>query len=75
MQPFVVRTGEGGQATGTTSWINPMGQFTDSTCVVRRVPRQHKGWQSVSYKGKRYQLFGGFHVYWFICLNSPIEGK
>ena len=27
--------------------------------VIKRTPVQHKRWQSVTYKGKRYQLFGG----------------
>lgn len=25
-------------------------------------PRQHHGWQSVQYKGKRYQVFGGIQI-------------
>lgn len=57
---------------------NPKGDgtgFTDEIETIARTPRQHKGWESVNYKGKRYQLHGGVHTPWFICLNSPITKK
>ena len=68
MQRFDVRTG-----LGTVRMSD--GTFTDIVEVAERVPRQHRNWQSVTYKGKRYQLFGGIHTNWFICLNSPIKGR
>lgn len=40
-----------------------------------RVPRQHKGWQSIKYQGKRYQLFGGIREVEFIDLCHPIKAK
>lgn len=46
--------------------------FNDELDKVIRSPRQHSGWQSVRYGRKRYQLFGGIHTPYFICLNSPI---
>lgn len=49
--------------------------FTDTTTTANREPRQHKNWQSVTYKGKRYQLFGGVHVPLFICLNHPLKPR
>lgn len=49
--------------------------FNDVIEVVDRSHRQHKGWQSVRYKGKRYQLFGGVYTAYFICLNSPIKPR
>jgi hypothetical protein len=33
---------------------------------------QHKGWQSITYSGKRYQLFGGVRGGYFINLGRPI---
>lgn len=48
------------------------GQFTDIVEMIDRVPRQHRNWQSIKYRGKRYQLFGGIHTAHFICLDSPI---
>ena len=47
--------------------------FTDRVEIVDRIPRDHTGWQSIRYKSKRYQLFGGIRTPHFICLNSPIE--
>ena len=47
-------------------------EFTDEVEQVDRIPREHAGWQSVRYKGRRYQLFGGIRTAFFICLNSPI---
>lgn len=68
MQTFDVRTGKGTVSLHT-------GKFNDVVTTAQRVPRQHRNWQSVTYKGKRYQLFGGIHTNWFICLNSPIKGR
>jgi len=68
MQTFDVRTG-----LGTVRLSD--GVFTDVLTTATRAVRQHSGWQSVRYKGQRFQLFGGIHTNWFICLNSPIKGK
>lgn len=68
MQIFDVRTGLGTINSYT-------GEFTDVIEKVQRVVRQHHGWQSVTYKGKRYQLLGGVRTNCFICLNSPIKGR
>ena len=68
MQTFDVRSGEG------TVRLSD-GTFTDVITTAQRAVRQHAGWQSVTYQGKRYQLFGGIHTNWFICLNSPIKGR
>lgn len=76
MQMFVVRTGHGDVSHDSQrDPKNPQTDFTDSVEIAERVVRQHSGWQSVRYKGKRYQLYGGVHVFWFICLNSPIKRK
>lgn len=40
--------------------------------VKRRMARQHSGWFSVWYLGKRYQLLGGLRVPFFINLSRPI---
>ena len=40
--------------------------------TVNRIPRQHVGWQSVVYKGKRYRLGGGIRTDYFINLDNPI---
>lgn len=51
------------------------GRFSDVVGHVWRIPRNHSGWCSVTYKGKRYQVFGGVYVDLFICLNRPIQGR
>lgn len=61
---FAVRTGLG--------TVKEKGQFTDTLQHVRRAVRQHSGWQSVRYAGKRFQLHGGIRTEAFICLNNPI---
>jgi len=43
--------------------------FTDTIEQVWRIPRQHSGWQSVQYKGKRYQLHGGIRTPHFITVK------
>lgn len=50
---------------------NGAGEVVD---VVERIPRGHKGWDSVRYKGKRYQLFGGPFTYadYRINLQLPL---
>lgn len=67
MMTFHVRTGLG--------TVTPDGKFTDTVELASRAVRQHSRWQSVTYKGKRYQLHGGVYTDWFICLNTPIKGK
>lgn len=71
MIPINVRTGVG---TIASLGLDER-EFTDTIETVWRIPRKHTGWESVRYKGKRYQLFGGCYVNWFICLNSPIKGR
>jgi hypothetical protein len=41
--------------------------------TIARTPRQHAGWQSVRYQGKRYQLFGGVRVNEFIDVANPLR--
>jgi hypothetical protein len=43
--------------------------------VISRKPRQHAGWKSVKYKGKRYQLLGGIRTQQFITLGCEITKK
>jgi len=47
----------------------------DMEDYVERVPRQHSGWQSVTYMGQRYQLFGGIRTDYWINLTMPIKGR
>lgn len=71
--PLTVRSG-----TGTyrpSSYYGDSSEFSDTVDHVRRVPRDHVGWQSVFYKGRRYRLGGGFRTQYFICLNNPISNK
>ncbi len=56
-----------------TGSVNSTGEFTDVIEIVDRSPRRHKGWDSVQYKRKRYQLYGGIRTDYFICLNNPIK--
>lgn len=42
--------------------------------LVRAV-RQHSGWQSVRYAGRRYQLCGGIRGPYYINLSRPITKK
>jgi hypothetical protein len=51
------------------------GDFTDTVDKIWRRPRQHAGWQSVTYKGRRYRLAGGGRTVRFICLDNPIKGR
>lgn len=39
---------------------------------IEREPRQHAGWQSIRYCGRRYQLFGGIRGPFVIYLNLPL---
>jgi len=43
--------------------------------TIERVPQQHTGWQSVSWQGNRYQLFGGIRNPEFIDIANPIGGR
>jgi hypothetical protein len=65
---FTVRTGLGTVSLHT-------GEFSDEVEQADRVPRQHAGWQSVRYKGKRYQFFGGIRTSFFIDLSNPIRSR
>ena len=68
---FTVRTG-----LGTVRRMRTAGrEFTDTVERVHREPRQHAGWQSVRYKGARYQLHGGIRTSFFINLNNPIRSR
>lgn len=60
-----VRTGKGDLKSDRT--------FTDVVEIVSRTPTFNAGWQAVTYKGGRYQLFGGVRTPYFICLNDPIK--
>lgn len=40
---------------------------------IGRTVRQHSGWQSVRYNGRRYQLFGGIRNREFIDISNPIK--
>jgi len=66
----LVRTGDG---VCSSDVIGCNESFTDVVRYVYRVPRQHKGWQSVCYAGQRYQLHGGIRNPQFISLNNPIR--
>lgn len=61
---ILVRNGDGSLLDNDT--------FTDEVERIERMPIQHKGWQSVRYKGNRYQLFGGIRTERFISLKLPI---
>lgn len=63
--PILVRKGNGVYYDDSTD-------FSDTVDRVRRVPREHSGWQSVTYKGKRYRLAGGIRTPYFISLTLPI---
>lgn len=70
-----VRTGKGTVRTDSDGKFKLWTSFTDTVEIIRRIPRQHARWQSVTYKGKRYQLFGGVHTNYFICLDDPIHKR
>ena len=65
--PIAVRSGEG--------TVTDDGSFDDTIKFADLTPVQHLGWQSVRYKGKRYQLRGGVSTDYFICLNNPIARR
>jgi len=67
MEPIVLDVRSGG---GT---VNNDGIFNDVITVISRIPKQYSGWETVSYKGKRYHLHGGIRTNHFICLNNPIS--
>lgn len=68
---LLIRTGVGGCQ--DPSWKQGV-FFSDEVKTVSRVPRFHRGWQSVTYQCRRYQLMGGVRTPYFICLNNPIKG-
>ena len=73
-QMFVVRSGIGTvRLSDPVHDASPKQQFTDSIGIAERVPRKHSAWESVKYKGQRYQLHGGVRTFWFICLNHPLK--
>ena len=43
--------------------------------TIARVERQHVGWSSVTYKGLRYQVFGGVRTPLWIRLGREIRGR
>lgn len=64
---FYVRSGDGA--------VREDGTWNDAIDLITRSVRQHSGWQSVIYKGKRYVLNGGIHNFYFINLKNPIKEK
>lgn len=48
-----------------TNWPNTL--FS-----IVRVSKQHVGWRSAMYLGKRYQVFGGIRGDEFIDLSNPL---
>ena len=42
--------------------------------IATRIPKHHKGWQSVLYKGERYQLLGGIRSSLFIKMGRELKG-
>jgi hypothetical protein len=42
---------------------------------ISRSPRQHRGWESVTFQGKRYQVFGGIRGPEFIDLANPLRSR
>lgn len=45
------------------------------TEVTSRATRQMAGWEWVSYRDRRYQLFGGIRGPYFIDLSNPIRSR
>jgi hypothetical protein len=43
--------------------------WSDTIDVVSRVPKQRKGYQMVTYKGRQYQLHGGIRNDLFIVVR------
>lgn len=43
--------------------------------TAKRIPRDHSGWQSVTYRGKRYQLYGGIYTPLFINISNPLSNR
>ena len=52
--------------------LAPLGEFPDAVARIVRRPRSHAGWQSVRYRGRRYQLFGGIRNGHWISLELPL---
>lgn len=59
--------------------MNAVIQVKDGTrnfvvvATIYRAVRQHVGWQSCRYKGRRYQVFGGIRNPDFIDVANPIK--
>jgi hypothetical protein len=68
---FHVRSGKGGLRYNE----HDEAVFTDSLTTATRGVRQHSGWQSVTYNGKRYVLMGGIRTPLWINLSMPIKGR
>lgn len=49
--------------------------FTNIVEIRTSAVTQHKGWQSVSYEGRRYQLYGGIRTPNWISLDNPIPTR
>jgi hypothetical protein len=64
---LVVRTGENHGIL--------IGGFGDGVEWIVRKPREHSGWQSVTYEGRRYKLWGGIRTNFWINLSMPIPTK
>ena len=43
--------------------------------TAERSPRWHAGWQSVTYRGARFQLHGGIRNPLFINIKHPITAR
>lgn len=76
MSDPMILTVRSGQGTLTQRSLHHAGDgFTDEIETIERTPRQHSGWQSITYKGKRYQLMGGIRTNFWINLTLPIKGR
>ena len=43
--------------------------------TIQRTPRQHSGWVSIAFQGRRYQVFGGVRNPLFIDITSPLKQR
>jgi hypothetical protein len=73
---IIVRSGRGSVRSGRLPAWNAQAAefFTDVVEVIDRQPQQHAGWESVAYRGRRYQVFGT-RVPSFIDLSNPIKPR
>jgi hypothetical protein len=51
------------------------GEFTDVVDTISRMPKQHKGWESIAYEKRRYEVFGGIRTPYFINLSNPLKRR